>query len=276
MEELNKNQLILLVLLVSFVTSIGTGIITVSLLMEAPIEVTQTINRVVEKTIETVTPDQKTTTGTQKTKEVTTVVVTEDDQVISAIEKNTKSIVRIHEKNTSLDVDNLYGLGIVIGTNGIIATDKKNISEVMQYEAVMYDGTKIPLVYVYADKKASVGFFKAKPEKPYTFTPISYAGANPQLGQSIVVIGGDNTNAINVGRITTLNTKDLGTSTPKEITSIVTDVSPTDGISGSPVFSLSGELIGLSLSSFSSTKIYIPAFIIKKEALLLEAPKSSV
>ena len=275
MEDLNKNQLILLVLLVSFVTSIGTGIITVSLLMEAPIEVTQTINRVVEKTIETVTPDQKTTTGNQKIKEVTTVVVKEDDQVISAIEKNTKSIVRIREKNTSLDIDNFYSLGVVVGTNGIIATDKKNISEVMQYEAVMYDGTKIPLVYVYADRKASVGFFKAKPEKPYTFTPISYTSTNAQLGQSIVVIGGDNTNAINVGRITALNTKDLGTTTPKEITSLVADISPTDGVTGAPVFSLSGELVGLSLSSFSSTKIYIPTYIIKKEALLLDAPKTS-
>ena len=91
MEDLTKHQLILIVLLITFVTSIATGIITFTLLnKEAPVEVTQQINRVVEKTIERVVTEPG-----KPDKVVTTVVVNEEDRVLESISKNEKSIVRL-------------------------------------------------------------------------------------------------------------------------------------------------------------------------------------
>ncbi|MSU45505.1 MAG: hypothetical protein EXS47_02680, partial [Candidatus Zambryskibacteria bacterium] len=109
MEDLNKHQIILLTLLISFVTSIATGIMTVSLLQEAPLEVTRNINRIVEKTIETVIPATITLPGQ---KEVTTIVVKEEDLVIDSINKNVNSIVRIIEKEVDIMEQSFYGIGL--------------------------------------------------------------------------------------------------------------------------------------------------------------------
>ena len=48
MVSLTKTQIVLLFLLVSFVTSLATGIVSVTLVNQAPQPVTHTINKVVE------------------------------------------------------------------------------------------------------------------------------------------------------------------------------------------------------------------------------------
>ena len=53
-EELSKAQLLLLTVMVNFIVSIATGVLTVSLLDQAPIQVSQGVNRVVERTIQTI------------------------------------------------------------------------------------------------------------------------------------------------------------------------------------------------------------------------------
>lgn len=63
-EDLSKSQLLLLTVLVNFVTAIATAVLTVSLLDEAPPTVTQTVNRIVERTIETIAPGPQATTET--------------------------------------------------------------------------------------------------------------------------------------------------------------------------------------------------------------------
>jgi hypothetical protein len=58
-EDLSKAQLLLLTVMVNFVVSIATGILTVSLLDRAPVQVSQGVDRIVEHTIQTIaTPIQ--------------------------------------------------------------------------------------------------------------------------------------------------------------------------------------------------------------------------
>jgi len=55
-KDLNRSQLILLALLLSFVTSLATGITTVTLMQQAPDSVTIPITKVVRETVEKIVP----------------------------------------------------------------------------------------------------------------------------------------------------------------------------------------------------------------------------
>src|SRR6478609_5722627 len=114
MEDLTKTQIILLTLLVSFITSIATGIITTSLLATAPPGVTQTIDRVIEHTIESSSPNPTTASPTT-VREVT--VVKEDDAVTSAIDLGEQSLVRI-EAPGSDGALSFYALGVIVSQSG--------------------------------------------------------------------------------------------------------------------------------------------------------------
>ncbi|MEI6660433.1 MAG: hypothetical protein WCK91_03365 [bacterium] len=85
-QELDKKQLILLTLLITFVVSIATGIITVSLVNQAPKSVPQTVNNIIQRTIEKVTtvpaPTVVDTTPAASTPVDTTVLSSGDEVLI--------------------------------------------------------------------------------------------------------------------------------------------------------------------------------------------------
>ena len=154
MEDLTKHQLILIVLLVTFVTSIATGIITFTLLSEAPVEITQNINRVVERTIERVVP-----TEGKPEKVVTTVVINEEDRVLEAIAKNEKSIVRL--KTLGADGSEVVtGLGLVVSSDGVIVADLRSYSNSSSYSILFYDDRTYPIGKVFVDDKLGLVFIK--------------------------------------------------------------------------------------------------------------------
>lgn len=262
MEDLNKNQLILLTLLVSFVTSIATGIITTSLLQQAPPSVTQVINRVVEKTIEQVAIES-TGGGTETVREVT-VVVKEEDLVLDAISSNTDSTARITDNSLVDGVNLFYGMGVLIGKNGMVISARKDIlNTASTYTAHFGDGSTQQLRVAHADAENKIAIFTViKDQKnPLKTEPATLGTGEPQLGQSIITLDGKEKNTVSIGRIVGIN---KGGAEGKDITSIETDISTPASVFGAPLVNLSGDVIGLRVSHDSPTQTFLPASTIKK------------
>jgi hypothetical protein len=242
---------------------------TVSLLQQAPVEVTRTINSVVEKTIQQVTPSVVSNIiAPQQTSQVTTVVVKEDDAVMSSISKNLKSIVRIDETNVNGYVS-FYGLGVVMNKDGVVVANSSGISATSIYTAKFSDGAEWKIVPINSDTTLPGQFFKVNlPQKTtYVFSPVKTASGDLQLGQTIVGLGGETTNSVAVGRVVSLNTKEitsLSTTTGKYISSVVTDISFKNIFDGSPFFDLSGNLVGLKMS-VTDNGVFTPVAVISKE-----------
>ncbi|MEA1929704.1 MAG: serine protease [Patescibacteria group bacterium] len=128
MEELNKNQIVLLTLLVSFVTSIATGIVTVTLMDQAPAPVTQTINRVVERTIEKAVPGE---TKIETVVKEVPVVVTEDKLIVDVINNTSPGAVRI----TDLEGETV-ATGFIADASGLVATAKSLLIPLAPIETI--------------------------------------------------------------------------------------------------------------------------------------------
>ena len=260
MEDLTKHQLILIVLLVTFVTSIATGIITFTLLSEAPVEVTQTINRVVEKTIERVVTEPG-----KPDKVVTTVVVNEEDRVLEAIAKNEKSIVRL--KTAGADGSEIFsGIGLVVSADGIIIADSQSYNAASPFTILFYDGKTYPSGKVFVDNEKGLVFIKtavSQNENPkYTFYPTVFGDSDGlKIGQSLVIISGRDSNAASIGRVFQLIFGD----DKKTVKNILSDIKISKSHFGSPALNLSGEVVGLEapLAETDTEYSYIPINIIK-------------
>jgi S1-C subfamily serine protease len=256
-EDLTKHQLVLLTLLVSFVTSIATGIITFTLLQEAPIEVTQTINRVVERTIEQVVPNDG---GKEIVREVQ--VVSEEDLVLESISKSAKSVVRI--KTLGFDgTEIVTGLGVVIG-EGLVVADAQSITGGSNYTVIFPDSKAYGVAKTYTSN--GMTFLKiGKPaNEKYTFFPASLGNADSlKLGQTVIAISGKVTNSVSIGRVSQIEK----TSDASGISRIMTDIRFIKAQPGSPLLNLAGEIIGFESGAREGDSVltYIPISIVKND-----------
>ena len=202
LEHLNKKQVLLLSLLVSFVASIATGIVTVSLMEQAPPQVAATVNHIVERTVQQMVPVAGPATVSTTVK---TVVVKNDDLAAQSIASVRKSIIRIVDKTAP---DTLVARGIIVDAKGTAITDHASLDATLSYEAILADGSRVP-VELRTPASSTSGSVSTVVLKLSSTTPALIAAtfADPSklaLGQSVLRIGGDGEDVVGDGIISSL------------------------------------------------------------------------
>lgn len=242
LEQLTKTQLILLALLVSFVTSIATGIVTVTLVNQAPTDVIRTVNRVVEKTVERVVPGE--TKIVERVKEVST--PTESDLAVSAVNKSQDVVVYVKS------LDGLETRGFFVSSTGIAVVDYvpgffEDISVNVTWSG--NTNTTTPTLPATVKKVSEANglmliALKETPKSGVPFVNLSQAIV-PTIGKNVISVGYSPKIGTNVefGKVTAIVDKDLPEGSRRFV------VSPAGSYShiGSPVIDYSARVLGMNL-----------------------------
>jgi hypothetical protein len=254
-EELSKAQLILLMILVNFVTSIATGVLTVSLLDQAPANVTQTVNRIVDHTIETVA------TGTPLAAviaplpaAVKTTVINTDDLRMSAIAAAAVRTVGIYSTTGTSSPLIAYGTYLP-EAHAIVTATVDGLPK--QVSIVFPDSSVHSASLSHEGATLTIYGFGDTEKLPAATTPLIISHTDVKQGESAVAITGDGS----------------------AITGIVSKVDA-DGVhtnlavtpAGSAAVDLSGNILGISAGVAG---LYFPADKITTLLSATTSPASS-
>lgn len=236
-ERLNQTQVILLTLLISFVTSIATGIATVSLMEKAPTDVTRVISRIVEKPIETVVQGEREVITQEHT-----VVVSESESIAKAIAKLSPSLVRLYTVSGK-DKLEFAGMGLIVSSDGIIVADSRIVDSGEKYIARLPGGVDVEADP--SDAATEQGFFRLTTAPGVSLPVLVAASFEPfsglTLGQTVVAIGGDVSTRVAPGVIAEL----LPAGASNEASRVRTTVDATGLSLGSPLITLDGLVVGM-------------------------------
>lgn len=267
MEKLSKSQIILLTLMVSFVTSIATGIVTVSLMDQAPPSIAQTVNRVVERTVERVVPSGQSASAAVTTEK--TVVVKESDLIVKAVEAVTPSVVRLFATSKDAegkDTEVFLGLGVVISTDGTIATDAAVLPASGSVTIALPGGSKVSGTFLSSDTVSGLALLQgasSTPEGEVAWRPASFSASEPVLGESVISISGRAATRLADGIVTVLASTDEEGAGARIVE---VSIAPGSIAFGSPFLNINGEVVGISTTA--SRAVSESAFLASKSIIL--------
>jgi len=221
-EELSKSQLILLTILVNFVTSVATGILTVSLLDHAPAFVTQTVNRVVEHTIETVA-------AAAPAAIIQAPAPSNQDLVTAAIGADAARAVAIYAAETGTSTPAI-AIGTYLPKSHAIATAAQDAlpKEVL---VEFTNGSYVQASLAHEGKGIMIYGFADEATLPKMTSPVLVASSDLKLGETALALGADGSAA--TGIVARVSEKGVQTTLP-------------DIGTGSAAVDLAGNLIGIS------------------------------
>lgn len=285
MNDMTKQQLVLLILLVSFVTALVTGIVTVTLINQAPQPITQTVQRVIEKTIgslpEPLKKDEK--------KELEASAIARDILIEDIVRRVSPSVVSIVAAKDIPVIEQYFinpfpnddffgdiripqyrqrgterrqissGSGFFVSPDGYILTNRHVIEDTeAEYSVIMNDGRKLQAKVLARDTLNDAAVLKAEG----TYIPLDLGDSESlRIGQTVIAIGnalGEFQNTVSVGVISGLRrtvTASGSLSGPEELSQLIqTDAAINLGNSGGPLLNLKGAVIGLNTAKVQNAE----------------------
>ena len=220
-EELSKSQLILLTILVNFVTSVATGVLTVSLLDHAPAFVTQTVNRVVEHTIETVSQAAPASI-------IQAPAPSNQDLVTAAIGADATRAVAIYAADTGTSTPAI-AIGTYLPKARAVATAAQ---DALTKEVLVEfpNGSYLPASISHQGNGIMIYGFADNATLPKVTAPALIAANELKLGQTVLAISADGSAA--TGIVARVSAKGIRTTLP-------------DIGTGSAAVDLAGNLVGI-------------------------------
>ncbi|MDE1941486.1 MAG: hypothetical protein KGI66_05170 [Patescibacteria group bacterium] len=233
MNDLSKQQLILLALLVSFVTSLATGIVTVCLMDQAPAGVTRTVSQVIEKTIREVAPQSAA---------VAESAPAPAQAVAEAVRTASASLVVVEDAGSKAAL----GLGLVVTGSGDIITVKKVTASARDYAALLPDGTVLPVSVTMSQDNGDIVFLAPSVEtKPkISFAPAILADSI-SLGDGAISLSGTSTLALGQGLIDGAGSASTSALLDGSSSPITVSMGPEAAPEGSFLFDMSGRVLGV-------------------------------
>ncbi|PIR83151.1 hypothetical protein COU19_01980 [Candidatus Kaiserbacteria bacterium CG10_big_fil_rev_8_21_14_0_10_56_12] len=219
-EELSKSQLILLTVLVNFVTSVATGILTVSLLDQAPAVVTQTINRVVDHTVETVTKVVPTSVGSP--------APSNQDLVTGAIAAGAAHTVALYNVKTGTTTPALAVGAYLPSARAIVTASRDTLPKEVLIEFA--NKAYVPASLSHSGGGLAIYGFSDTATLPKATSPQLIPTKDLKLGQTVLAIGEDGSAA--TGIVSRVGNTEVRTTLPSLG-------------AGSAAVDLSGNLIGI-------------------------------